>query len=65
MNFHFKYSGECKITADTYEEAKKQLTHMLLGIYSYHQIHPTCSMLATPDEFYTDEDDEFILDDGV
>jgi hypothetical protein len=58
MDFHFKYEGQCKITADTYDEAVKQVSQMLRGIYSYHQIHPTCSMLATPSDFGEDYEDE-------
>lgn len=58
MDFHFKYDGQCKITADNYDEAVKQMSQMLRGIYSYHQIHPTCSMLATPSDFGEDYEDE-------
>jgi ssDNA-binding Zn-finger/Zn-ribbon topoisomerase 1 len=50
-DFHFAYEGQCKITAETYDEAVKEFTQMLRGIYTYLPIHPTCSMLATPDEF--------------
>lgn len=58
MDFHFAYEGQCKITADTYEEAVKEFTKMLRGIYSYRPIHPTCSMLATPQDFGDDEEEE-------
>lgn len=60
MDFHFRYSGECKITADSYEEAEKQLSAHLRGIYSYHTIHPTVSMLATPSEIFSDDGEDEI-----
>ena len=57
-DFQFAYEGQCKITADTYEEAVKEFTKMLRGIYSYRLIHPTCSMLATSEDFGDDEEEE-------
>lgn len=64
MDFHFSYQGQCKITADSYEEARQQLSQRMLGVYSYRNIHPTCSMLATPSEVFSDdEEDDFILDE--
>lgn len=45
-DYHFKYEGECVITAETYEEAKKQLEQMFRGIYSYHLISASVGMLA-------------------
>jgi hypothetical protein len=64
-DFNFAYEGQCKITADTYDEAVKEFTKMLRGIYSYRPIHPTCSMLATPDDFGDDEqvEEEYIEDE--
>lgn len=51
-DYHFKYEGECVITAETYEEAKKQLEQMFRGIYSYHLISASVGMLAKfEDEF--------------
>ena len=57
-DFHFAYEGQCKVTAETYDEAVKEFTQMLRGIYSYRPIHPTCSMLATPEDFDDDYEDE-------
>ena len=57
-DFHFAYEGQCKVTAETYDEAVKEFTKMLRGIYSYRPIHPTCSMLATPEDFGDDYEDE-------
>ncbi len=45
--FHFKYSGECVVSADTYEDAEKEVSRNLRGIYSYHRIHHSVGMLAT------------------
>jgi hypothetical protein len=54
-DYHFKYSGEVIIAADTYEEAEKLLKNMMWdvrGVYNYHMVHSTVSVLAN------DEDEE-------
>jgi ssRNA-specific RNase YbeY (16S rRNA maturation enzyme) len=56
-NYHFKYSGEVVITAETYEEAEEQLKHMLRGVFSYHQIHHSVGMLADFDDEDETEND--------
>ena len=53
-DYHFKYSGEVIIAADTYEEAEKLLKNMMWdvrGVYNYQIIH---SSVSVPD--YGDED---------
>jgi hypothetical protein len=54
-DYHFKYSGEVVIAADTYEEAEKLLKNMMWdvrGVYNYQMIDSSVSVLAN------DEDEE-------
>ena len=54
-DYHFEYSGEVIIAADTYEEAEKLLKNMMWdvrGVYNYQMIHSTVSVLDN------DEDEE-------
>jgi len=56
-DYHFEYSGEVVIAADTYEEAEKLLKNMMWdvrGVYNYHIIHSTVSVDAQSD--YGDEE---------
>lgn len=52
-DYHFKYSGEVIIAADTYEEAEKLLKNMMWdvrGVYNYHIIHSSVSLADDEDE---------------
>jgi hypothetical protein len=54
-DYHFEYSGEVVIAADTYEEAEKLLKNMMWdvrGVYNYQMIDSSVSVLAN------DEDEE-------
>ena len=51
-DYHFKYSGEVIIAADTYEEAEKLLKNMMWdvrGVYNYHIIHSSVSLADNED----------------
>jgi hypothetical protein len=46
-DYHFEYSGEVIIAADTYEEAEKLLKNMMWdvrGVYNYQMINFSVSM---------------------
>ena len=46
-DYHFEYSGEVIIAADTYEEAEKLLKNMMWdvrGVYNYQMINSSVSM---------------------
>ena len=46
-DYHFKYSGEVIIDANTYEEAEKLLKNMMWdvrGVYNYQMIHSSVSL---------------------
>jgi hypothetical protein len=52
-DYHFKYSGEVIIDADTYEEAEKLLKNMMWdvrGVYNYQMTHSGVSRADDEDE---------------
>ena len=52
-DYHFKYSGEVVIAADTYEEAEKLLKNMMWdvrGVYNYQMTHSGVSRADDEDE---------------
>ena len=52
-DYHFKYSGEVIIDADTYEEAEKLLKNMMWdvrGVYNYQMIHSSVSLADDEDD---------------
>jgi hypothetical protein len=55
-DYHFKYSGEVIIAADTYEEAEKLLKNMMWdvrGVYNYQMINSSVSLADNEDEEMT------------